>query len=392
MGVHLSIKAKLVLEAGAGKELKFAMEEFNRACNTLSELAFQRDLHRKYDIHHEGYRLIREETTLPSQHVINAIAKTSAVYTRDQNKFHQFKPHSSVRYDARTMTLDQDCHSASLTICPKGRVTGRLQMSARMRRQLCQGKLGSAELVYRKGNFYLHISITIPEPEVKQPQGSLGVDLGFRRVAVTSDKKFHTAKNVRHKKACYKRTRRSLQANGSKSAKRALKRVSGRERRFVADTNHCVSKQIVTEAQANNQRIVLEDLDGIRETGKAKCVHEWSFAELQEMIRYKAARAGVEVVIVSPRYTSQTCSRCLHLGVRPSQSNFQCRDCGYQINADLNGAKSIAKRHDLVAMGRYYCEYPQKEVNRPGAVRSSEKKRQVRNLRPQAPSTARPSA
>jgi IS605 OrfB family transposase len=389
MSVHLSIKAKLVVNASDGQKLKSAMEEFNRASNTLSELAFEQNLHRRYDIHHAGYRLIREETSLPAQHVVNAIAKVSAVYTRDPNKLHQFKPHSSVRYDARTMVLGQDCHTAGLTICPKGRITGRLQMSARMRKQLRQGELGSAELVYRKGNFYLHISVTVPAPEVKQPQGSLGVDLGVSRVAVTSNRKFHTAKKIRHKKACYKRTRRSLQANGSKSAKRALVRVSGRERRFVADTNHCVSKQIVAGAQAGNQRIVLEDLNGIRETGKAKCVHEWSFAELQQMIRYKAARAGVEVVMVSPRYTSQTCSRCLHLGVRPSQSNFHCRDCGYRINADLNGAKSIALRHDLVAMGRYFCEYPRKEVNRPGAVRSSEKKRQARNLKPQAPSTAR---
>jgi putative transposase len=392
MYVHLSIKAKLVLAASAGKELKFAMEEFNRACNTLSELAFQRDLHRKYDIHHQGYHLIRQETSLPSQHVINAIAKVSAVYTRDPDKWHQFKSHSSLRYDAKSMTLRPDFQTATLAVCPKGRVTGRLQMSARMRKQLQQGDLGSAELVYRKGNFYLHISITVPAPEVKQPQGSLGVDLGFNRVAVTSDGKFHTAKNIRHKKSCYKRTRRSLQANGGKSAKRALQRVSGRERRFVADTNHCVSKQIVADDRANNQRIVLEDLNGIRETSKAKCVHKWSFAELQEMIRYKAARAGVEVVDVSPRYTSQTCSRCLHLGVRPNQSSFYCRDCGYQINADLNGAKSVALRHDLVARGRYYCEYPRKEVNRPGAVRSSEKKRQARKLKPQAPSTARPRA
>src|SRR5262245_45450629 len=95
-------------------------------------------------------------------------------------------------------------------------------MSARMRKQFQQGQLGSAELVYRKGNFYLHISITIPAPEVKQPQGCLGVDLGFNRVAVTSDNNFHTTKNIRHKRACYKRTRRSLQANCSKSAKRAL--------------------------------------------------------------------------------------------------------------------------------------------------------------------------
>jgi IS605 OrfB family transposase len=242
-----------------------------------------------------------------------------------------------------------------------------------MRKQVRQGEPGSAELVYRKGNFYLHIAITIPAPEHTQPQGSLGVDLGLNRVAVTSDNKFHTAKNIRHIKSCYKRTRRSLQANGGKSAKRALKRVSGRERRFVADTNHCVSKQIVADAKANNQRIVLEDLGGIRETGKAKCVHEWSFAQLQWMIRYKAASAGVEVVYIDPRYTSQTCARCLHLGVRPNQSKFECRDCGYQINADLNGAKSIAKRHDLVAKGRYFCEYPRKEVNRPGAVRSSER-------------------
>ena len=187
MGVHLSIKAKLVMASSAAQELKSTMEEFNRACNTLSEMAFERNLHRKYDIHHEGYRLIRKETGLPAQHVVNAIAKVSAVYTRAPNKWSQFKPHSSVRYDARTMTLSQDFHSASLTICPKGRVTGRLQMSARMRKQLCQGELGSAELVYRKGNFYLHISITIPAPEVKQPQGSLGVDLGFSRVAVTGE-------------------------------------------------------------------------------------------------------------------------------------------------------------------------------------------------------------
>ena len=392
MSVHLAIKAKLVVNSSDGKELKSAMEEFNRACNTLSELAFQQNLHRKYDIHHEGYRLIREETSLPSQHVINTIAKVSAVYTRDPNKFHRFKPHSSVRYDARTMVLGQDCHTVRLTICPKGRITGQLQMSAKMRKQLSQGELGSAELVYRKGNFYLHISISVPSPEIEQPQGSLGVDLGVSRVAVTSNKKFHTAKKIRHKKACYKRTRRSLQANGSKAALRALMRVSGRERRFVADTNHCASKQIVAEAKADNQRIVLEDLNGIRETGKAKCVHEWSFAELQEMICYKAAQAGVEVVMVSPRYTSQTCSRCLHLGVRPNQSKFQCRDCGYQINADLNGAKSIALRHDLSAMGRLFCEYPWKEVDRPEAVRSSEKKRQARKLKPQAPPTARPRA
>jgi putative transposase len=387
MDLCLTIRAKLITTTEVGKALKFAMEEFNRACNIISELSFQQNLRRRYEIHHAAYRLIRAETNLPSQHVINAIAKVSEAYQREPDKLHQFKSHSSVRYDARTMVLGRGRHSAALTVCPKGRVSGQLQMSARMRRQLSSGNLGAAELVYRQGQFYLHISVTVPAPEIAQPSGSLGVDLGVRRVAVTSNRKFHSAKKISHQKACYKRTRKHLQANGSKSAKRALKRVSGRERRFVSDTNHCLSKRIVTEAKAANLRIVLEDLKGIRENGKAKVVHEWSFAELQAMISYKANRAGVEVVLVDPRYTSQMCSRCLHIGVRPDQSNFHCRDCGLQLNADLNGARSIALRHDLEAMGRLYCEYPPQQVNRPEAVRTRKRARQ-RNLEPQAPTRA----
>src|SRR5262245_42606181 len=143
------------------------------------------------------------------------------------------------------MVLTRDYLSARLTICPKGRVTGQLQMSAKMRRQLSAGQPRSAELVYRKGSFYLHISLSLPVPPVAEASGSLGVDLGVKRVAVTSDNKFHSAKQIRHRKACFKRTRKHLQANGSKSAKRTLQRVSGREMRFVSDTNHCTSKRIV---------------------------------------------------------------------------------------------------------------------------------------------------
>src|SRR5215510_14668770 len=399
MKVHLVIKAKLIVTPEAAEELSFTMREFNSACNTLSELAFQQNLHRKYDIHHQGYDLIREETKLPSQHVINAIAKVGAAYIRDSSKWHKFKPYSSVRYDARTMKLGQDCYTVSLTVCPKGRVTGQLQMSNALRGKLRQADVGSAELLVRNNEFYLHFSITEPSPAPDSSGGSLGIDLGVNRTAVGSNKEFYNAKKIRHKKAGFKRTRRNLQANGSKSSKRTLLRISGRERRFVSDVNHQISKQIVKDAKENKQRIVLEDLNGIRETGKAKSVHEWSFAQLQFQIDYKAKRAGVEVVHIDPRYTSQTCSRCLHLGSRLNQSSFRCGHCGLQMNADLNGARSIAGRHDLPSMGRYFCEYnPGVQVNRPEAVRRSNKRTAQAKIgtakiaTKQAPTTARPRA
>src|SRR5262249_41879417 len=136
MSVYLSIKVKLVPAATAAKELKSTMEEFNRARNTLSDLAFQRDLHRRYDIHHQLYRRRRQETDLHSQHVINAIAKVTAVYTLDPDKWRQIKSHSFVRYDAKSVTFRPECQTVSLPIYPKGRITGRLQMSAMMRKQV----------------------------------------------------------------------------------------------------------------------------------------------------------------------------------------------------------------------------------------------------------------
>lgn len=351
-------KAKLVVTPNVAQELKATMREFSKARNLIAEVAFNQKLHRRYDLHHATYNQIREQTDLPSQHVINAIAKVSEAYTRERDKQHKFKQFSSVRYDSRTLTLTRDFREARLTVCPKGKVSGELQMTPTMREKLRTWKVGSADLILRDGEFYLHIAVNTDVPEVSEPTGSLGVDLGVKRVAVTSDNTFHTAKHIRHKKRCFQQTRSSLQANGSRTAKRVLRRVSGRENRFVTDANHCISKSIVVHAKQSGQRIVLEDLTGIRGRARrfmTKHLHDWSFDQLRGFIEYKAAAAGVEVATVSPAYTSKGCSRCLHIGLRPSQSDFNCAHCGLRINADLNGARSVALRHDLLATGRYFC-------------------------------------
>lgn len=78
MDVRPTIKAKLLLGPDARLALKSTMQEFNRACKTLSAMAFEEHQHRRYDTHHAGCRLVREEKLPPSRHVINAIAKVGA--------------------------------------------------------------------------------------------------------------------------------------------------------------------------------------------------------------------------------------------------------------------------------------------------------------------------
>lgn len=359
------------------------MREFSRACNLIAEVAFNQHLHRRYDLHHATYKQVREQTNLPAQHVINAIAKVSEAFTRESGKLHKFEPLSAIRYDSRSLTFKRDFREARLTVCPKGEISGELRMPSAMRQKLRTWKVGSADLLFRDGEFYLHIAVKTDAPAVSAPSESLGVDLGVKRLAVTSDGEFHGARLVRHKKRCFQATRSSLQANGSRRAKRVLQRVSGRERRYMTDVNHCLSKKIVKQAQGAGQRIVLEDLTGIR--GRAakfmhKHLHGWSFAQLRGFIEYKAAAAGVECVTVDPRFTSIGCCRCLHIGSRLNQSTFTCEHCGMRGNADLNAARGIARRHDLLAMGRYFCAYGPELSTAPEVAPESFRQRQAATL------------
>jgi transposase len=74
-------------------------------------------------------------------------------------------------------------------------------------------------------------------------------------------------------------------------------------------------------------------------------LHSWAFFQLRAFIAYKAALAGVRVVLVNPAYTSQTCSRCGHReqANRRSQARFLCVQCGYACHADLNAAENIRR-------------------------------------------------
>ncbi len=144
-----------------------------------------------------------------------------------------------------------------------------------------------------------------PQAPEYVPDGFTGVDLGIVNIATTSDGTVHSGKHINQVRHRNRRLRTKLQAKGTKSAKRLLRHLSGREARFAADTNHRISKSIVTEAQRTTHGIALEDLGGIRARVRLRkpqrvTLHTWSFAQLGAFITYKAQRVGVPVIFVAP--------------------------------------------------------------------------------------------
>jgi putative transposase len=104
---------------------------------------------------------------------------------------------------------------------------------------------GQSDLICRGGVFYLIIVVDVPDKSEYDPIGVLGVDLGIENIAVDSDREIFESKKVEDTRERYSRSRSSLQHVGTKSAKKKLKILSGKERRFKKDTNHVISKHII---------------------------------------------------------------------------------------------------------------------------------------------------
>ena len=106
---------------------------------------------------------------------------------------------------------------------------------------------------------------------------------------------------------------------------------------------------------STGRAVAVEDLTGIRDRANTqpRCRAErrrsngWAFAQLRAFIAYKAQASGVPVVVVPPRYTSQTCHDCLRIGERSGKrfvcGNPACHLYGLATDADINGARVIAR-------------------------------------------------
>ncbi len=180
---------------------------------------------------------------------------------------------------------------------------------------------------------------------------ALGVDLGVVNIAVDSDGQVHSGSHINNVRYRHRRLRARLQAKATRSAKRKLKRLSGKEHRFAKDTNHCISKKLVAKAKDTNRAIAMEDFKGIRERvpvrrSQRATLHRWAFYQLRSFVTYKAKRVGVQVLLVDPRNTSRTCPACGHIekANRPSQSKFSCVVCGFAGLADHIAAVNISRR------------------------------------------------
>lgn len=203
---------------------------------------------------------------------------------------------------------------------------------------------------------------TVPKQTKVNPGSAVAVDMGELHPIVAFDGVRAEIYNGRHirsvmryrnkflgsiNKALARCTRYSQKWQRLKRAKnRTLRKIDAQ----VRDMRHKITSRFVSTCRERKlETIVIGDIKHIRQSikyGKKvnQKLHQWGFANIQNLITYKAKSVGLNVDTEDEAYTSQTYPACGHRK-KPSGRTYHCGQCQWQGHRDIVGAGNIWKKY-----------------------------------------------
>jgi IS605 OrfB family transposase len=369
--VKLVVQVKLVPSLGQAAALAATLCACNEAADFVSRMAFEQNMKSRNELQKLCYHEIKHGFGLSAQPAVRVVKKVVDAYTalranirmgnlgdersrrriKAESKPIVFREWAAQPFDDRCLSWQLDARTVSIWT-----TAGRLKNvpftgSPGQLETLRAHRRGESDLVFRDGTWFLIATCEIPEKPQFEPADWIGVDRGIVNLATTSDLENFQGRGLQRYRRWHARKRAELQAKRTKSATRRLKKRSHREARHAAHVNHKISKEIVAVAERTGRGVALEELHGIRDRVRLHrhqraTQSSWPFHQLERHITYKARRAGVPVLLVDARYTSQMCPRCKHTSRsnRPTRDSFSCRRCGLAGPADVVAAVNIRNR------------------------------------------------
>ena len=374
-----------------GNEVSSIVEtrkQYARAFNMSTECLINNNSTSKRFLHKVQYETIKEECpSLPTgliqcardvavEAVKNWNVKRTKLKQKNPKKAERMKRPSmkekcTMRYDVRTITLRGS--QLTFSTCDK-RIKTIISIPEFFTERYSPSegwKFKGANIgMDRKGRVFVNLIYECPDYDIVENDGKIvGLDRGVYNIVTTSEGVHYGAKDVRRVKRKYNHVRSVLQEKGTRSARRRLKAISGCEKRFVHDQNHCISKKLANTDE-DVSVYVLEDLSSmnmLKLKGKSnktmrKWLSNWSYSDLEFKLVYKCKMKGIRVEFVDARYTSQKCSVCKTIDKASREGNrYICRHCGNNMHADTNAAINIrdnyitrVQKHGQAAVNQPY--------------------------------------
>lgn len=214
------------------------------------------------------------------------------------------------------------------------------------------GPLKRATVSCEAGRWFVSLMVETDDVRpVEQPCDAVGVDLGVKALAMLSTGE--SVEGPKAHKAALKRLRRANKALARKrrgsanfrKAKRRLARIHARVAAIRKDATHKLTTRL-----AKTYRVIgIEDLN-VKGMAANRClsraVMDGGFFEFRRQLDYKARLYGSRIVVADRWFpSSKTCSCCgvVKPTLALSQRTFNCDDCGFEADRDVNAAMNLAQ-------------------------------------------------
>lgn len=387
MEINLTSKLRIVFQSDADRKSAYnTLIAYRDACNYISQYIFNNDfVLRQSELQSALYHEIRKQFGLKSQMTQSVFKTVIARYKTVQSQLRKQRVWDCYKKDNHgkdvpnyinkdltflwkplefkrpqlDLVRNRD-YSFKNNVLSINTINGRIhvQIHGLLENPYFDGSwtLGTGKVVRSGKHWFFHVATSkeVPSFKLGRLKHVVGIDRGLRQILTTYDEKgqtrFVNGSFITKKRNHYAKLRARLQAKGTKSAKRRLRSLSGRESRWMNDVNHQLSKTLV-ETYGKQTLFVLEDLTGVtfdtvhlRRKENRYEHHSWSFYDLEQKLRYKAHLNESEVVLVDAHYTSQRCPKCGSIDKSNRDKNihqYSCSNCSYSSNDDRVGAMNI---------------------------------------------------
>lgn len=210
------------------------------------------------------------------------------------------------------------------------------------------------------GKYYISICcVDVDCKEFDKTGSVIGVDLGIKDFAVTSDgKKIDNPKYLSKSTTKLKRLQRQMSKKQKGSNNRNKSRIKlARQFEKVSNQRNDFLHKLSTHLVKNHDIICVEDLkvkNMIKNPKLAGSISDASWSKFVELLTYKCSWYRKQLVKIDTFFpSSQTCSCCgfKNLGVKNLDvRTWTCPNCQTQHDRDVNAAKNILNEGLRIAL------------------------------------------
>ncbi|MFE6828593.1 RNA-guided endonuclease InsQ/TnpB family protein [Streptomyces sp. NPDC057690] len=296
----------------------------------------------------EELAFLNEVSSVPLQQTLRHLQMAFTHFFAKRARYPRFKSRKKSRKSAEYTSSAFRCRDGKVTLA---KMSGPLDIV--WSRPLPEGAMPSTVTVSQDSAGRWFVSLLCEDPSVvplATTDAAVGVDVGLDHLlTLSTGEKIANPRHERQDRTRLAKAQRSFahKASGDGANRRKARAKVAKIHARITDRRRDGLHKLTTRLVRENQTIVIEDLtvrNMVKNRKLARAISDAAWAEFRNMLEYKAAWYGREVIAVDRFFpSSKLCSACGNVAERMPLNvrTWTCGNCATTHDRDVNAANNL---------------------------------------------------